>query len=459
MIRAVFSVLTGISTLFSISAQDIHPNMRSLDNNAALAADTGDHTWCRALKLIPLSKEQHIQLSFGGEIREQVRYYYHQNHGDTPGYPDEDLYLLQRFLLHADLTVGKHFRVFAQAGSMHASWKNSLAHTDKDNLTVMQAFAEVKTAGPVSFQLRVGRQDMSYANERMLGTREGPNVRQTFDGVKVTLAGRRIKADVFVVAPMLYEYGMFDNAINRDVQFFGTYGSVAGKKQGTLDVYYLGSHRSLTTAVNETAEEWRHTFGMRHHETKGAFYYDAKLEVQTGVFGNKTIGAWQVAGFAGVLLKDLPMQPKVQFRINSGSGDRDSSDNRMNLFRPLSTKSAVHDLLANGNGNLIVLSPEAEFRLSRQLILTLRYFIVRRMSAEDGIYTVDMERMARDPDPAAESWGMCVDRGITEDLAWNPTKHFGLLFSAGYFVAGDYVKHTGLGKSQLPMALKLTYRF
>ena len=138
--------------LSSLSAQDINNNLRTLDNNAALAADTNDHKFNRAIKNMHLSAANpDINLSIGGEIREQLRMFQHVNFGDVDsGVNDNDVYLLQRYLLHVDLHLGRHLRFFSQLNSNHATAKNTVARIDKDLAGVLQAFTDINTYGRIT---------------------------------------------------------------------------------------------------------------------------------------------------------------------------------------------------------------------------------------------------------------------------------------------------------------------
>lgn len=70
-----------------------------------------------SIQFIPLSAEDESRyLLFGCWIRERGEYVSNPNWSDTP---PENAYLLQRYLLHADLDLGVRFRFFAElAGSL-----------------------------------------------------------------------------------------------------------------------------------------------------------------------------------------------------------------------------------------------------------------------------------------------------------------------------------------------------
>ena len=49
--------------------------------------------------------------------------------------------------------------------------------------------------------LRAGRQEMSFGSSRLVGVRESPNVRQSFDGLRATLGVEGWLVDGFLTRP------------------------------------------------------------------------------------------------------------------------------------------------------------------------------------------------------------------------------------------------------------------
>jgi len=63
-----------------------------------------------AIKFIPLNTNGDWYLTQGGEIRERYEYYHNSLWGRGP--QDDNGYLLQRYMVHADAHFGDYFRVF-----------------------------------------------------------------------------------------------------------------------------------------------------------------------------------------------------------------------------------------------------------------------------------------------------------------------------------------------------------
>jgi len=63
------------------------------------------------LKCIALNDAATWYLSLGGEVRERYEYFHNTSWGQGP--QDDDGYLLQRYMIHADLHFGESLRVFS----------------------------------------------------------------------------------------------------------------------------------------------------------------------------------------------------------------------------------------------------------------------------------------------------------------------------------------------------------
>ena len=231
MKNPAFKIYIIIYILFSFSSlegQYINNNLRTLDNNTAIAADTTERNLYRNIKDISLAQKNNSpKLSVGGEIREQLRSFHPINWGDVPeGQNENDTYLNQRYMLHADLKLNNTFRVFAQLNSNLTLGKDIVTGIDRDELGIMQGFLEINFK-PAHMSFRAGRQELSFGAERMISTRDGPNVRQHFDGLRSLIHLKRTTADFLVVSPVINNTGVFDNSTNTNNIIYSLYNLIA----------------------------------------------------------------------------------------------------------------------------------------------------------------------------------------------------------------------------------------
>src|SRR5262245_16158779 len=164
------------------------------------------------VKFIPLNGDGSSWLTLGGEVRERYEYFDHSNWGKGP--QDENGYLLQRYMIHADAHLGEYFRIFTQFKSGLDDGRNGGPRpTDRDEFDVHQLLADVRVPFDEkdSLTLRLGRQELSFGTQRLVSVRESPNVRQSFDGVRATLRWSEWQFDGFATRPVETKTGVFDD--------------------------------------------------------------------------------------------------------------------------------------------------------------------------------------------------------------------------------------------------------
>jgi hypothetical protein len=435
--------------------------MRFNDNNHELATDSCDWKIHRAIKEItPGRQNSSLLLSFGGEIREQLRYYQNIYFGEVPeGMSTGDFYLQQRYMLHADLRLGSFIRLFGQMNSCHITGANIVSpQVDRDDLGIMQAFADINLKPPVPLQIRLGRQEIMLGAERILGLREGPTVRQSFDGGRLTLELPAFTGTILLVQPVLYNVGVFDNTRRKNEFVLAGYGSVPLKKKNLVDLYYFWAGFQHANYANEVEDEVRHSTGIRLTKNKGAFLYDAEFTWQFGLFGDQDIRAWHLSSLVAYRWQDVICRPRFLLRESLYSGDRKHDDGIMNTFRPVSTKSPVHDMSNLGAANLALLSPELELVLSTRLAFTLRYLFTWRMSGNDGIYPPGVRSMIRPTDMPGNELGKPIFHGFAAELMVTPNKHIVIWIFGGLLRADSYIRNTG-GEDMQGYSIRAAYKF
>ncbi|MDI1444326.1 alginate export family protein [Polyangium sp. 6x1] len=312
--------------------------IRYLEEYAHLADGPRDDPW-DPIKYVPLWRGGY--LSFGGQHRLRYELVDPIDIG-IGGDRATSSALLSRNLLHADLHLSRGIRIFAQLGGFYALGvpSSEARPPDADDLDVTQLFVESSAVlGGIRITGRVGRQEMALGSTRWVGTRDGTNVRQAFDLVRVTLAKQGgWSVETFVGAVPALRRGAFDDAPDWQDRFWGMYATlpVLPRKLLGLDVFYLGRRRPDAAYADVRGREVRHTFGMRiFGETDFGLEYVGHALVQRGAIEDDSVLAW---GFAAALWQRLPgvLEP-VRFGIRGDalSGDARLRDGRTTTFQPL----------------------------------------------------------------------------------------------------------------------------
>lgn len=342
-----------------------------------------------SLKWIPLGGNVH--LTMGGETRQRFELFHNDEWGiESPGF---DGYYLQRYMMHADLQLGDGFRIFGQLKSgIERGRKLGPRPVDEDDLDVHQAFAEVRLHRASKTRVRLGRQEVSLGSSRLVAIREGPNVRQSFDGARLLFGFGRWEASILALRPARTVQGLFDDAPDHRQSLWGIYSTYkfAGAMSGSaLDVYYLGLDRKRARFDIGTGREHRHSFGTRWSGGREGWDFDWEGVVQSGSFQGRGIRAWTVGSNTGYTFRDVKFQPRIGAKANTTSGDRDPQDGKLGTFNALYPRGnyfSQADLF--GPYNLMDLHPAVSLKPHRRLTLTHDVDIFWRYSTRDAIYNV-----------------------------------------------------------------------
>jgi hypothetical protein len=281
--------------------------------------------------------------------------------------------------------------------------------------------------------------------------REGPNVRASFDGVRLQWEQRKWKFDVLALRPSRTVIGVFDNTPDHRQSFWGAQAATKG-----LEVYYLGLDRKTRRFDQGVAREQRHSVGARFFRKPRGFDYDYEAVYQFGDFGSSAIRAWTVASSTGYTWENAPLRPRLGLKADIASGDRTPNDRRLNTFNALFPKGAYFsqaDVL--GPYNLMDLHPSLTLELGHGVTLTPDANFFWRQSIHDGVYDVPGNVILSGRGSNARFIGQSANVA----LDWKINRHLSFETEYQHLFAGQFVRDKGLGRSIIFLASWFTFRF
>ena len=340
------------------------------------------------LKFIQIDKDPNYFLSFGGEIRQRYAYTRHPMFGTDR--QDRLGVWAQRYVLHGDLHLGDHLRFFGQIYSaIQDGQAGGPSPVEKDKLEFENAFVELHGTPDLPLTLRAGRQELQFGSGRLIDVREGPNVRRTFDALRLIIEQSKWRLDGFVAHPRTIKFGEFDDRTNRNQSLWGLYLTVDANPfpAGNIDLYYLGYQNHNSTFAQGTADEHRHTLGMRLWGAKQAWDWNWEGAYQFGTFGSGNISAWTIASDTGYTWTDRLWKPRTGLSLNIASGDKNRMDADLGTFSALYPRGnyfSEASILGPRNfynfNTSLGLSPSEKFTIS----IDMNFFW--RLETADGIY-------------------------------------------------------------------------
>ncbi|HXW07771.1 MAG TPA: alginate export family protein [Vicinamibacterales bacterium] len=410
------------------------------------------------LKYVPLGREDWF-LTLSGEVRYRPEGFRVRSTDTRDGAVDN--YLLQRYLVGADVHFGRRARLFAelQSGIINGRFA-SPRPTDRNSVDLHQLFFEwrqpVRKAHRVL--VKVGRQELAIGSTRLISASPGLNVKRSFDG-----AGIFYRAPTWTVvgaAARLVDLsaGAFDDRSDSGQLFWGV---AAGRRsprlqRGELAAYYLGIDRDESVYAQGLGPERRHTLGIKWNGAGARLDLNYDGVFQWGRFRDADISAWAFATETGYRLARTGWRPRVSLRVDIASGDDDAADPRLQSFNPLfpgNSYSGAVGLL--GPSNLTDLTPALIVWPRPTLTIGFEAPSYWRTSEADGIYATDLRLLF----PPAAGTGKYVGSNPGVLVVWQATRHLQFQGVVTRFLPGSFLEDTFVGSGFGFYSASAVYRF
>jgi hypothetical protein len=391
-----------------------------------------------------------------GEFRERMEGF------DGAGFDSsrDDLYWLSRFRFNATVTTSTWLSFQAQVQDARVANKTvgPVGTPFKAPFDLRMGFAEMgSSVSPVA--VRLGRQELAYGEQRLVGHVSWLNAARTFDGVKLTLRTKAFSADAFATSVVRILDDEFDKSGNGN-RFAGVYATSATLvPRGSVEPYVFWRRDvDLRTEAAALGDLSQTTVGVRLAGTLPArLDYGVEMAVQRGSLGTDRVNAW---GGHWQLRESLPGagRMRVTGEYNYGSGDRDPTDGRRGTFDNL--YPTPHDKygLANQIGWKNIRHVRAGFEVTplKGLPITTNYHSWWLAERRDGVYTAVGTPLARVMAGATDShvgqeFDVQVARALTPQIQ----------AAAGYahIFAGDFLKEATPGADYSYPYVMVTYVF
>jgi hypothetical protein len=406
------------------------------DEDYAALKDSG-RTFYNRVKYQPLSQSGKSYVSFGGELRAELDRVQHEDWGARN--VGRNIFLLQRYQLHADLHLGDRVRIFGQLRSgLENGRKNGPRPIDEDQLNVQNLFIDLVgyKGGHEKMTIRLGRQELQYGSGRLLDVREGPNLRLYFDGAKVAFASPKWNLDAFIMSAGNIKAGAFDNPISRKSSLWGIYGTRSISKLMNLDLYYLGIDRDEMVFDEGIAAERRHTLGTRFWGNGNELLYNFEVGYQVGKFGVGDIRAWGGSIDIGYRLARIKGAPTVKLRSDLISGDRMKGDGKLGTFNALYPNGGYFGMNPQaGPANMLSIHPNLSWSPARGMLVAFETVFYFRQALHDGIYRPDGSLSLG----SSNSDSRYIGAAYVSTVSWQISKFISYNAGLQYFKTGSFI--------------------
>jgi len=391
-----------------------------------------------------------------GEFRERVEGF--QNSGFTEG--RDDGYALSRVRFNVTVTPNKYLSFQANVQDARVGGKTVGPTTApfRGPFDLRALFADVGTAkAPVA--ARLGRQELAFGEQRLLGHLAWVNTGRTWDAARGILRHKAFQVDVFAASLVRSLPDGFDKSGNGN-RLVGAYATTAKLlPKATVEPYVFVRHdENLRSELGPFGSIDQTTIGAR---TAGklplGLDYGVEMALQRGSLADDSINAW--AGH-WQMRESLPGAGAVKLtsEYNFATGDKSAIDGTRGTFDQLYPTG--HDKLGLadqvGWRNTHHLREGFEFSPVKATPISVNYQTWWLAEKTDGLYAANGSRIAFVAGGAASSHvGQEIDVQVTRAL----TPQLALAAGYAHMFAGDFLKQATPGKSYSYPYVMATYVF
>lgn len=419
-----------------------------------------DH-WFPEIKQIELAKDWDLEI--GGQVRYQLKD--EVNRSLTGAFPGHDEFSLLRTRLHGDLRIQDDLRFYVELIRAKMFSQNSAdpppTATDENNLDLLNAFVEF-ICGP-GFRFRVGRTELSYGAQRMIGPSDFTNTRKEFEGGVATFTDGDLSTDVLAVHPDIINPSGQDRD-NLSQTLTGAYSTWKLQPTRTVDAYVLyltDDDNVATNGAGSTGSFHVVTLGGRYAGQADALDWDTEAALQGGDWSGDNVRAWTCALTGGWTLAPLPGTPRLGLDIDTASGDSNATDGQHETFTQIYPTGHIYfgflDLI--GRANIIDVSPSLRWKLGDTATVRAAYHDFNLQNAHDSLYGVDgkptlTDNTGNSGNHVGQEWDFVV--GLTPKVL---APHSEIQFGYCYFTPGDFVNNLGDGKRAKLLYMQYVFTF
>jgi hypothetical protein len=375
-------------------------------------------------------------------LEERARWEVRDEADFTEASEDRNSFVGNRFRAGLDLRLGKALTLFAEGqDSRHWGADVTAAKIEGRHSDLRQAYLEVRGLGGVGgLSARLGRQELSYGEERLVGAFGWSNVGRTFDAAKVRYASEGVYVDAFLARarrrPLLPD--------TPDQTLSGLYAGLStGPKDLQAEAYALLKEDGTPAAGERGGVAGTHipTYGGRLLWKPGAgLQLTAEAAWQSGHRGPDDHRAdAQSLRISWSPPSDPPVTLGAEW--NRASGDEDPFDGRSESFDNLyPTNHLKYGLMDYHNwSNLREAKLFGTLRIRETALLELEFHDFRLESARAGWTSAGGALLGRDPSGASGTHvGREIDLALSGSLRTRPSVKW--LAGVSQYAPGDFAK-------------------
>jgi hypothetical protein len=382
----------------------------------------------------------------------------------------DNAYFLQRIKPHIGFTA-EWFSAFVEGRSSGSTGDDRNPNAESDGVfDLHQAYITVGNHKEFPLSVKVGRQELIYGDERLIGASAWNNIGRVFDAARLRWQNQWFAADFFSGRVILPRENHFNMPNDYD-WFSGVYASTKMVPKQVTEFYVLSrntSPKSLQASgaagPNGPSARDIYTVGARMKSNPGdlgPWDYTLELMGQFGHFNDTTAGgppladkslehlAYAFVAAGGYTWTDARWTPRLGLEYDYASGDSDPRDDKHETFENLfSTNHKFYGYMDFFSlQNLHDVRLMSSFKPLPRLTLLAEAHAFWLADTHDSLYTAaGARRGTLDSNPGGYGINSGYSSFVGSELDAIATYAFSpqgtVELGYGRFFRGDYIKET-----------------
>jgi len=253
---------------------------------------------------------------------------------------DENWFSLLRSRLNVGIKPKEDVSIFVQVqdARLYGGETSSLSRGTMDGkspaLDFHQAYFAISKLFGSPVDIKVGRQELKYGNERLIGVRNWDNIGRSFDAAVASYKAKMFTLDLFTCKLVKSQSIVFSE------NFRGAFGNIRFAEPLFVDVYLLSDDNTaeLTNGADTGKRKLqRYTLGADLHGKLASLDYELEYYRQTGKIATSEqsvrsdIDAYLISGNVGLTLNQSN-NAKASILYAKISGDNNPGDHKVATF-------------------------------------------------------------------------------------------------------------------------------
>jgi hypothetical protein len=245
---------------------------------------------------------------------------------------NNNIYYLHRIRGTIGIQPAPWLRFLVQPQNVRAPFhRKPVPSNVQDTFDFHQWFGELRKN---DWQVRVGRQEINFGAQRLIGSANWGNSSRSYEGIRATRTRNRVQLDAFASMVAVVDNTRLNPVLASGNQIHGVHLSAARlPREGVFESYAFWKISNTEAFQDRTGRTSHFTNGLRAlGKLPRRFDYNLEMAFQAGELAGQTHRAWAGYWNLGYTLASAERSPRLVAIYSFASGDNRAADGRSGTF-------------------------------------------------------------------------------------------------------------------------------